>query len=791
MTPSNQPEPPPWKTLYEVPGFDGVREVTKQFAIDLTIHGGFVRRMVTAFRESRERLQHPEELAFFSSDIDVIHSGTTPQTPAITEAITTAIPFGESIRWQIKSSEENAVFDSALPFNGVVPANLMSLATSSDWGIKDEWHGQNDIWAKSYRYIRNGFYKKSPLYQAGRDLEIFSALLYFKVLVDEHIVGKDIEKQPGWGDAKTVIHSACSSPSMLASLQESAYLRARLLYLMKDLRSLALNFSDWKTQVDSLDLNLLVEYLQEDEMFNLGNQLAALVNENRTVTVSARLGGDQYRIEESGEPWQFYAAAAKQLEDALARYSNSIAETQRPALGEGQRAVFSSPRLAVNEGKSRSSRSGDSIHEFFHFAVPMSVEQKNPSEKWTDSEYAVLLELSSENANAGRPLVLSVPSVCALIARNNEGMMYVRVNAFGFLEHSRLLTETPAEEGLTAKVFVVKTTPYDLAKPAIARPAETKREGPPPNSRTVPATPSTIIFVHGILSSCTTCFEKMLPSFHEDQRFSGFSLATFDYDYDYDMQTSSEHLIEFIKNTAGDAPVTLVCHSMGGLVGRLAVLSGKVQVKRLIMLGTPNFGAIRTAQLGLLSQIALRLAGKIYAVFRNPGIRDLTRVTEVFRKPIATGRKFADAVEYVTIPGEFFNESRLAWDRGEREDGKLAVTGFATLNLVTDLLMAAPLWRVGLHKPHDGIVESASNSLIPCSAGRMSEKCATINDPARFGRTYVHITHECCSDLVHVMIQQDPTIVEMVKDLVLADSISKWHADLDSETARRLKAAFQ
>ena len=151
----------------------------------------------------------------------------------------------------------------------------------------------------------------------------------------------------------------------------------------------------------------------------------------------------------------------------------------------------------------------------------------------------------------------------------------------------------------------------------------------------------TIIFVHGILSNCASCFENMLRSFRNDERFSGFSLGTFDYDYDNDMATSSENLTEFINDTSADTPVTLVSHSMGGLVARLAVLSGKVRVKRLIMLGTPNFGAIRTAQLGLLSQIALRLAGKIYAVFRNPGIRDLTRVTEVFRDPIAMGRQFA------------------------------------------------------------------------------------------------------------------------------------------------------
>jgi hypothetical protein len=231
---------------------------------------------------------------------------------------------------------------------------------------------------------------------------------------------------------------------------------------------------------------------------------------------------------------------------------------------------------------------------------------------------------------------------------------------------------------------------------------------------------------------------------------------------------------------------------MGGLVGRLSVLSGKVpQVKRLIMMGTPNFGALRTAQLGLLAQLAMRLAGKVYALFRKPGIRDLTRVTEIFGEAIASGSEFADAVEYVTIPGEFFNESRTFWDRGKRTDGKLSVAGFATLNFVSELLKSAPLWGIGLKRPHDGIVESQSNSLIPCASGRISEKCATINDPGRFGRTYVHLTHERCSDLTHVMIQQDSAIVDLVKDLCLADSITNWHDGLDRDDARHLKVVFE
>src|ERR1700677_2070100 len=205
------------QTVYDIPGFAGLRKVTQAFGIDLYIYGGFVRRLITSLRNFDTSLPYPEELAFFSSDIDVVHSGKSNQTPEISDALVEAIPFGESIRWQIKSSEEFSIFEAAIPFNGIVPANLMSINSFETWGIKDEWHGQDDIRHRVYRYIRNGFYKRSPLFQAGRDLEIFSALLYFKILVDDRVSGEELEKQPGLHDAKIVMHAACSSPSLLAA----------------------------------------------------------------------------------------------------------------------------------------------------------------------------------------------------------------------------------------------------------------------------------------------------------------------------------------------------------------------------------------------------------------------------------------------------------------------------------------------------------------------------------------------------------------------------------------------
>ncbi len=250
-------------------------------------------------------------------------------------------------------------------------------------------------------------------------------------------------------------------------------------------------------------------------------------------------------------------------------------------------------------------------------------------------------------------------------------------------------------------------------------------------------------------------------------------------------------LIDFLEAKVGPGPVTLICHSMGGLVARLSVLGGSVRaIKRVIMLGTPNFGAVRTAQLGFLSQLAMQLSGKLYAMFRKPGVKDLTRVTSIFKASIKAGSRFADDIEYVTIPGEFFNESRPFLDIGGANGTDVWTGGFAALSVAAELLTAAPLWRIGLQRPHDGIVEAASNSFIPCSAGRTSEKCPTINHPDRFGKTYVHITHECCSELTHVMIQHNPVIIEVVKDIVASATIHDWYNDLDPDQLRGLRAVF-
>jgi pimeloyl-ACP methyl ester carboxylesterase len=686
----------------------------------------------------------------------------------------------------------------------------MSLTTSASWGIKDEWHASEDIMNRRYRYIRNGFYSQSPLFRAGRDLAIFSALLYFKVLIEDVPYNRDFEKQPGLKDAKQLVHSVCSSSTMKIALEESAYLRARLLYLLKDLRALQVNPDVWKKEVTEFGLDRLSDYLlEEGETIDLQDLVSELVNASGPIMISARVGGDHYRLPDFTESWSLDIEGSHEFRTrAQTRQFDGPVGLYKRGLAPGQVILASSPRIPVNPGVSSSSKIGKITHEFFHAAIPFDLANARHFEQFGPSDMSVLMELAPSGENTGTPVVVSIPSVCSVKADGNNATLYVRVNALGFLEESEQLTQCPPEEEVMLQSFIVvnavvsNATSEDPSQTGadcddsdkvvdIEENPEYCNAAAPDGNVNQPETAPSIVFIHGIFSECASCFPEMSQSFKTDPRFSGHRLFDFDYDFNDPMEMSAENLTDFLEEEVGPGPVCLVCHSMGGLVARLSVLDGSVRsAKRIIMLGTPNFGAVRTAQLGFLSQLAMQLSGNLYALFRKPGIRDLTKVTAIFKGPILAGRQFADDVEYVTIPGEYFNESRPFLDIGGSSAPDIWTGGFAALSVAAELLTAAPLWRIALQRPHDGIVEAASNSFIPCSAGRASEKCPTINHPDRFGRTYVHITHECCSELTHVMIQHNPFIIELVKDIAASATIHDWYGNLNPEQLRGIRAIF-
>ncbi|MBF3971717.1 lipase family alpha/beta hydrolase [Burkholderia pseudomallei] len=299
----------------------------------------------------------------------------------------------------------------------------------------------------------------------------------------------------------------------------------------------------------------------------------------------------------------------------------------------------------------------------------------------------------------------------------------------------------------------------------------------PARSAQTPPPDSAFVFVHGILSSHDT-FTAFCDSIYLDPRFACSDLYYFDYRYHDAMTQNGQSLANELQLHFGDGTrqVTLVCHSMGGLIARLAVMSAQLDfVKSIFLLGTPNLGALSTAQLGILAQLARKTAGIISGTFiRKSGITDLTRVYEIlsgYRR--SAGR--ASHIDYVSIPGCYFHEERPAYAYSITD---VWADTFATMDNVFSIIRAlAPLFSVSMSRPHDGIVEERSNCLAPTGAGRWSEKSATITYPNP-PRRYYHVQLQRCEELTHTAVHGDAEVISLVKDICAAPDLQTWRASL-------------
>jgi pimeloyl-ACP methyl ester carboxylesterase len=267
-----------------------------------------------------------------------------------------------------------------------------------------------------------------------------------------------------------------------------------------------------------------------------------------------------------------------------------------------------------------------------------------------------------------------------------------------------------------------------------------------------------VVFIHGIFSTHET-FAEMRSRLSQHPNFANVRFFYYDYDYHNSLAQNGTHFAAQLGRAFGpEDDVAVVSHSMGGLVTRLAVLTTPMPFLRAaFLLGTPNSGAVRLSQLALLSQMVHGSVGRFFALFpRKSGISDLSRAAQIIRRNLDNAANAGD-VDYVTIPGMFFHAERKPWELGSG----LAAFGFA----VWDLALSR-IFLVHMNRPHDGIVEEASNNLMTCRPGIWHEKMNSIGpqrgqNPA----TYAHVRVNACEGLNHVQIHNDPVVIETVADI--------------------------
>lgn len=285
-----------------------------------------------------------------------------------------------------------------------------------------------------------------------------------------------------------------------------------------------------------------------------------------------------------------------------------------------------------------------------------------------------------------------------------------------------------------------------------------------------------VIFIHGILSDHTR-FRKCYAELSAAR--SGWRFFYVDYDYHAPLVDNGSNLAATLDlHFRPNDEIILVGHSMGGLLIRLACLLRYLPFVRMVfLLGTPNHGAFRTSSLGILMEMTRAITGKVWGLRpRKVGIFDLTRVTEIMKDHLGSAWRTA-SIDYVSIPGRYFHPQRGTLDHRLEDTWKIIFGGLdAGFELARAFL---PILSIQLERAHDGIVEEASNSLIPEKPERPSEKKESNRRPYDPGAhvTYAHIVPDSAVNLVHVEIPDDEWVISIVSDIIGAESLENWLVD--------------
>ena len=392
-------------------------EVAQQFSVKFRLHGGAAFRCVR-LASRRGVLEKPInlfDLTPFTADVDLLHSGTEKQTPEILQKILDAIPCADCFRWELRTESSQAAYSNALVVGGVIPARTISLVDDGITELLDPASGYQDISSSSYRYQLSPFFKTSKLYKIGRDLPVFSALLYLQTLFEGSVDVQKMSTQPGWPAARQVFlgHRDFQTASLL---QSNAYLRGRFRYLLINAFASAPSASDFISVADQVGLSRFVEDVAPSFapdatlLFDLSKQEPT---KSQTVLMSSsRIVGDVFRTPLTNTGW-----------------SNSP-DDLKLALATPQRALLASPIIPLNAGVAPSKiTSSDGEIEFLHFQLPAEV-AGHMKEQWKADDLSALVSLRTNDESPWATL----PLPCVAFRQSGSMRIEFRINGFDYLE---------------------------------------------------------------------------------------------------------------------------------------------------------------------------------------------------------------------------------------------------------------------------------------------------------------------------------------------------------------------
>jgi hypothetical protein len=425
-------------TIWDIEQLRPLEAIGKNSEVSFTLRGGVAFRFALKLNSVGDIDKSPIDLfdlTPFTADVDLVHSGPPEKTAQLLDAILANVPGAECFRWELQSALEDQRFQDGLSRGNFVPARLLRVSDDPVVGLIDPVNGLADIKRGQFRYHRNPMFRVSPLAQAGQDLGVFSALLYLQTLFEGSLTTPE-EFQPGWKDAAAVFEDAASDREMLRQLEEHAYLRCRLRYLLVNAVAAHPSRSEFKHISDKIGLREFVSAvagpnrpIQMDPTFLnflITDQVSSFV-----LVSSARLSGDTLRLQLTTDDWP-------------PEHSLHAATPGVPQMGPDQEILVVSPELPVEPGMSVSSRAASAgTQEFIYFDLcPDDPSHELPLIK--DEDLSAFLMVSKSEEGGWVPFAL--PSVVE--RRRPVGVKTaIRINCLGLLE---TLTPIRVRIGLVA-----------------------------------------------------------------------------------------------------------------------------------------------------------------------------------------------------------------------------------------------------------------------------------------------------------------------------------------------------
>ena len=201
--------------LQDLEPFAPLGEIAKEFDVDITLFGGTASRAAMSMAYGAGAPLDLFDLAPFTSDIDLEHSGDASITNELLTAIEESVPFASWFRWSINDRERARKSAASRAVSTRVPLRDLRISTTALSQIPSE--AIRDLRRRTVSFQRNTRFRSSHLAAETLDVEVFGLMMVLNVYADMDEIAGEIARTDDFATIENWLSSAAMGDLSLAA----------------------------------------------------------------------------------------------------------------------------------------------------------------------------------------------------------------------------------------------------------------------------------------------------------------------------------------------------------------------------------------------------------------------------------------------------------------------------------------------------------------------------------------------------------------------------------------------